>query len=215
MKKILLSILVISAFLIVSCGSKNEPKNKPITKNIPSVDKTKREGTPYASQSKVMQVNAVVLAAASTEYNVLERLYNTVWFQTEKEYDDGVLEEETEFVFFNADSSMYEREMENGIMEAPEEDDYATMRYIKDITDPRPDGSDVNNKNACVVSKISKDDGRTEVEYEGYWLKDKDTLYIVEGHNENEVTQKMQRLFNNLPSGNDTEKYTLSTEPVK
>ena len=45
----------------------------------------------------------------------MERLYSTTWYRSEKEYDDGRLEEiEEEFLYFDENSRMCKWEYENG-----------------------------------------------------------------------------------------------------
>ncbi|MBW5381155.1 hypothetical protein, partial [Brachyspira hampsonii] len=143
MKKIIL-ILSILSVLTVACSNKASTGpasgSKPLTTNVPSDDKTVKDGTPLASwngSSQVMKINASVsvnnAAAENTakEYTLLERLYSTTWYQSEEDYDDGRLETEEEFVFFNDKSEMVKREYENGIVDG--RDDYATLTWIEDI----------------------------------------------------------------------------------
>ena len=61
--------------------------NKPLTGQIPSTDKTKLEGTKLSSRK--------MEPAADGTYAVWQRLYDTTWYQTEKEIDDGRLDVET------------------------------------------------------------------------------------------------------------------------
>ena len=50
MKKIILVLTILASIAAVSCNSKQAPTigDKPLTTNVPSDDKTKREGTPAA-----------------------------------------------------------------------------------------------------------------------------------------------------------------------
>ncbi|WP_234944327.1 hypothetical protein [Brachyspira intermedia] len=128
MKKIILIISILSV-LAVACNSKQAPTvgDKPLTTNVPSDDKTVKEGTPLASwngNSQSITVNASVAGnnagdntAAAQEFDLLQRLYSTTWYQSEEESDDGRLETEETFVFFNENSEMIEREYENGIID--------------------------------------------------------------------------------------------------
>ena len=63
MKKIILIISILSV-LAVACNSKQAPTvgDKPLTSNVPSDDKTVREGTPLASWNgnQSIKVNASV-----------------------------------------------------------------------------------------------------------------------------------------------------------
>ena len=116
---------------------------------------------------------------------------------------------ETEFVFFNSDSSVFEVEVENGRAERPDRDDYAVLKPIKAITYTSTNRTDGNDQNAWIVSKL---DGEGEQEYEAYWLYKEDILYITEGDHESEVEEQMKRVMDNLREGNDTERYLLSTK---
>ena len=176
--------------------------NKPLTGQIPSTDKTKLEGTKLSSRK-------MEPAADDGTYAVWQRLYDTTWYQTEKEFDDGRLDVETEFVFFNSDSSVFEVEVENGRAERPDRDDYAVLKPIKAITYTSTNRTDGNDQNAWIVSKL---DGEGEQEYEAYWLYKEDILYITEGDHESEVEEQMKRVMDNLREGNDTERYLLSTK---
>ena len=149
--------------------------------------------------------------AADGTYAVWQRLYDTTWYQTEKEIDDGRLDVETEFVFFNADSSVFEVEVENGRAERPDRDDYAVLTPVKAITytsENRPDG---NDQNAWIVSKL---DGEGEREFEAYWLYKEDILYITEGDSAQEAEQMMTFVMDDLFEGDDTERYLLSVSPA-
>ncbi|OEJ14404.1 hypothetical protein BFL38_06130 [Brachyspira hampsonii] len=220
MKKIIL-ILSILSVLAAACSNKDTTApssgNKPLTTNVPSDDKTVRDGTPLSSWNgsyQVMNINASVNnAAAGTtvqEYNLLERLYSTTWYQSEEERDEGRLETEEEFVFFNDKSEMVKREYENGIVDG--RDDYATLTWIEDITLNVQD--DKKNRNACIVRNTEFGKYETDMEYEGYYLVDRDTLYIVDGDDEAEVKEKL----NDIISGNiqryAEDKFVLSTKPL-
>ena len=176
--------------------------NKPLTGQIPSTDKTKLEGTKLSSRK-------MEPAADDGTYAVWQRLYDTTWYQTEKEFDDGRLEVETEFVFFNSDSSVFEVEVENGRAERPDRDDYAVLTPIKAITYTSDNRTDGNDQNAWIVSKL---DGEGDLEYEAYWLYKEDILYITEGDHESEVEEQMKRVMDNLREGDDTERYLLSVK---
>ena len=176
--------------------------NKPLTGQIPSIDKEKLEGTKLSSRK-------MEPAADDGTYAVWQRLYDTTWYQTEKEIDDGRLDVETEFVFFNSDSSVFEVEVENGRAERPDRDDYAVLKPIRAITYTSDNRTDGNDQNAWIVSKL---DGEGEREYEAYWLYKEDILYITEGDHESEVEEQMKRVMDNLREGDDTERYLLSTK---
>ena len=176
--------------------------NKPLTGQIPSIDKEKLEGTKLSSRK-------MEPAADDGTYAVWQRLYDTTWYQTEKEFDDGRLDVETEFVFFNSDSSVFEVEVENGRAERPDRDDYAVLKPIRAITHTSDNRTDGNDQNAWIVRKL---DGEGDLEYEAYWLYKEDILYITEGDHESEVEEQMKRVMDNLRDGDDTERYLLSTK---
>ncbi|MBW5389961.1 hypothetical protein [Brachyspira hampsonii] len=222
MKKIIL-ILSILSVLAAACSNKDTTApssgNKPLTTNVPSDDKTVRDGTPLASwngSSQVMKINASVSvnnAAAGTtaqEYNLLQRLYSTTWYQSEEDYDDGRLETEEEFVFFNENSEMVKREYENGIVDG--RDDYAALTWIEDITLNVQD--DKKSKNACIVRNTEFGKYETDMEYEGYYLVDRDTLYIVDGDDEAEVKEKLNDIISGNTQRYAEDKFVLSTKPL-
>ena len=204
MKKILLILL----FSVTACSTNKDLVGKMLTENIPSQDKAIKEGTPLNSTRTVTR--------AAGDFNLIERLYDTVWFQTEKELDDGVVEVETEFVIFDDKSWIVEREMENGRMERVEADDFAKLTWITDIPTKEEeeaiDGKTVS-RNAAIARNESIDDGELEMEYEGYWLEDENTLYIVEGDTSEQAERLLKAVIANPTAAEylDTEKYTLST----
>ncbi len=205
MKKIVMILL----FSVTACSTNKDLVGKMLTENIPSQDKAIKEGTPLNSTRAVTR--------AAGDFNLIERLYDTVWFQTEKELDDGVVEVETEFVIFDDKSWIVEREMENGRMERVEADDFAKLTWITDIPTKEEeeaiDGKTVS-RNAAIARNESIDDGELEMEYEGYWLKDNHNLYIVEGNSEAEAESLLKAIIANpkVAESLDTEKYLLSTK---
>ena len=199
---------MILLFGVVACTTTDEnsaDKNssgKMLTKNIPSEDKTVKEGRALDSKSLVTR--------ATGDFNLIERLYDTVWFQTEEEFDDGKLETETEFVIFDDKSYIVEREMENGKMEKVEADDFAKLTFIKDVL---IDGETSPKRNAVIAKNESTDDGELEMEYEGYWLVDAHNLYIVEGDTQAQAERLLKLVIAKPGAAEflDTEKYLLST----
>lgn len=201
MKK-LMSLALLVALVFGGC-TVDFRKNKPITGQIPSTDKLVLNGTKVSRAA----------GNEKKEWNVIDRLYDTIWFQTEQEYDDGQIETETEFVFFNPNSSVFELEVENGRAELPEADDYADLELVSVIdytSELRPDGTDMN---AWIVRKTERGNER-EVEYEAYWLYSENVLYITEGDSEASVREKMIRIMDSLENGHD-EKFLLSLEKPK
>ena len=123
MKKIALLLL----FSVTACSTTdNNLVGKMLTENIPSEEFTILEGIPLSS------TRAMTPTTGTGDYDLIQRLYDTVWYQTEKEFDDGKLEVETEFVIFDDKSWIVEREMENGKMAKVEDDDFAKLTFIKD-----------------------------------------------------------------------------------
>lgn len=199
------TMIAATALLLFAGCTQNFYADKPITGQIPSIDKTKLEGTRPATNSRSTS------EVTEKTYPVYQRLYDTTWYQTEKETDDGKLEIETEFVFFNQNSSVFEVEVENGRAERPDKDDYADLTPVKELTytsENRPDGTDMN---AWIVKKL---DGEGELEYEAYWLYTDHILYITEGDTEAQAERLMIAVMNSLREGNDTERYLLSTAPA-
>ncbi len=218
MKKIILIISILSVFA-VACGNKATGPaagSKPLTTNVPSDDKTVKDGTPLASWNgnQSIKVNASVAgneaAAAQDGYNLLERLYSTTWYQSEEEYDDGRLETEETFIFFDPSSEMVQREYVDGIPD--DKDDFSALEFIGDIT--IPNAQDSQNRNACIVRNIEQDGKGVDTEYEGYYLYDETTLYIVDGDTEQEVRDILTAIIAN-PAQYDAEyRFILSTEPL-
>ena len=225
MKKIILVLTILASIAAVSCNSKQAPTigDKPLTTNVPSDDKTVKTGTPLSQwndsdANKSITVNASVAAnnnagstQTPTEYNLLERLYSTTWYQSESEQDDGRLETEETFVFFNENSEMIEREYENGRIDG--RDDYATLEWLEDIAT----SSTVANKdkNACIVRNTENGKYENDTEYEGYYLVDRDTLYIIDGDNKDEVKKQLNELIagQNMHKYRD-DKFVLSTKAL-
>ena len=221
MKKIILIVSILSV-LAVACNSKNNPNNpatpatgdKPLTVNVPSDDKTVKEGTPLASwdgNAKLISASvAANNAAAAQEYTLLERLYSTTWYQSEDDYDDGMLETEETFIFFDPSSKMVQREYENG--QVDERDEYSELKWIEDITIPNAQAN--KDRNACIVQNIEKDGAGFDTEYEGYYLVDRDTLYIVDG----DTIEEVRRILEDIIAGNTQryaeDKFVLSTKTL-
>lgn len=68
MKKIILVLTILSSIAAISCSSKQAPIDKPLTYNVPSDDKTKREGTPLSQwdgSTSSLAINASVVANLS------------------------------------------------------------------------------------------------------------------------------------------------------
>lgn len=138
-KKILIIISV--SMLALACKSNTGSSGKPVTKNIPSVNHTEKQGSLSLNASKTALFSMTASASSAStnstseiptitpqqdtvtnnakpenqrEYSVLTRLYSTVWFQTEEEQDNGKVETESTFLYFNEDSKVEERELETG-----------------------------------------------------------------------------------------------------
>lgn len=199
-----------------------------VTKNIPSLNKSQKTGTANTQSSVSLSVSAQATAQASGDvtlgentnpesgtYSVLERLYSTTWYQSESDYDDGKLETEETFIFFDPSSKMVQREYENGVLDG--RDEYSTLTWIADIT--VNDGSIANlsgekSRNACIVKNTEKDDDR-DTEFEAYYLSDENTLYIVDGNNESQVIRELEELIKNIANNSPRaygDKYVLSVK---
>ncbi|WP_297276204.1 hypothetical protein [uncultured Brachyspira sp.] len=216
MKRIIF-ILSITSALIISCNSNNAPTigEKPLTSNVPSDDKTVREGTPLSqwndSDANIISVNSSSVnlrAANASEYTLLDRLYSTVWYQSESDYDDGRLETEEEFIFFNSSSEICKREYENGRIDG--RDEYSTLRYINYVSIPNAQNN--RDRNACIVQNIEKYDN--DADYEGYYLVDRNTLYIVDGDREDEIQRKLSDIISGNTQKYREDKFVLSTKSL-
>ena len=235
MKKFLLIISIIS-MAAISCADSNGAGGSTaslVTQNIPSLDKNKREGTANTQSGLSLSVSASVSAQAGTAtttdptleedktpdpntFNVLQRLYSTVWYQSEEDEDDGRLETEETFLFFDPNSKMVEREYENGILDG--RDEYSTLEWVADIVVKDGTGSIAQlsgdySRNACIVRNTEMGDNDTE--YEAYYLYDEDTLYIVDGGNINNVSRELQQLIKDIQNGSyraNESKYVLSVK---
>jgi len=204
MESIMKKILLILLFSVVACSTTDKDLvGKMLTENIPSTEFTILEGTPLSSAKNLQG------ATGTGDFNLIQRLYDTVWYQTEKDYDDGKLEIETEFVIFDDKSWVLEREMEDGKMEKVEADDFAKLTWITDET-VNSTTKKTASRNAAIVQNFSID----ELEYEGYWLVDDHNLYIVEGDTVHEAEVRLEAIIANpdLAEYLDTDKYTLSTK---
>ena len=218
MKKIILIISILSVFA-VACGNKATGPatgSKPLTTNVPSEDKTVKDGTPLASwngNSQSITVNASVAgnqtAATQDGYNLLERLYSTTWYQSEEERDDGRLETEETFIFFDPSSKMVQREYENGIPD--NKDEFSALQFVTDITIPNAQAN--KDRNACIVRNIEKEGNGVDTEFEGYYLYNETTLYIVDGDTQSEVEKELTALVAN-PTRYVEERFVLSTEAL-
>ncbi len=213
-KNILIGLSTI--VLIISCNnSSSEPTvNKPLTTNVPSADKTKKEGTPlseFNTAGGTIEGRAVAQQQTGNKtYPLNERLYSSTWYQSEEDYDDGVLETEEVFVFFDQDSKKSKREYENGRLD---ETDYANLQHIENIS--TGDNTGNNDQNAVIV-KV-KEQGDDDYEYEGYYMTDdRKTLYIVEEDSQSSAKSKLTELINDVKGGrannHKDKKYLLSIQ---
>lgn len=230
MKKFLLILSIISVAAI-SCADKNAAGGATeslVTKNIPSLNKSVKEGKDNTQNSVSLSVSVQANTAATTDptlaenttqengtFTLLERLYSTTWYQSEEDYDDGKLETNETFIFFNENSEVVEREYENGVLDG--EDEYSALTWIADIVVQNGSIAQLSgekSRNACIVKNTEMDDDR-DTDYEAYYLYDANTLYIVDGNNEAQVKRELQDLIKNIASGNQRvygDKYILSVK---
>lgn len=238
-RKILIIITV--SMLALACKSNTSSSGKPTTKNIPSVNHTVKQGSLKLSMGNAALFSLAAQNSGSTsgdmittvtpaqdttendnkaadqrEYSVLTRLYNTVWFQTEEEYDHGQVETESTFLFFNENSEMEERELETG---EPAESDYSTLAIVDGIElVTSQNNNDANrDRNACVVKNTEV--GDNDSEYQLYYLKDENTLYVIELSerftSKNALKTRADSVIKELEGNNarryNEDKYALST----
>ncbi|WIH88332.1 hypothetical protein [Brachyspira pilosicoli] len=230
MKKFLLIISIIS-MAAISCANKDNAGGATeslVTKNIPSLNKSQKTGTANTQSSVSLSVSAQATAQAAGDiafvedknpatgtYSVLDRLYSTTWYQSESDYDDGKLETEETFIFFNENSEVVEREYENGVLDG--RDEYSTLTWVADITVPAGNVDNLTgekSRNACIVKNTEKDDDR-DTDYEAYYLSDENTLYIVDGNNESQVIRELEELIKNIANNSPRaygDKYVLSVK---
>lgn len=232
MKRIVIIIAV--SMLALACKSNTGSSGKPVTKNIPSVNHTVKQGSLSLNASKTALFSMTASASsASTNsttdistitpaadtatnnskaknervYSVLTRLYSTVWFQTEEEQDDGKVETESTFLYFNEDSKVEERELETG---EPDESEYSTVEIVEgiELVTSQNNGDTNRDRNACVVKNTEL--GDNDSEYQLYYLKDENTLYVIEltekYNKTNELQNRAKSIIREL-EGNDASKY--------
>lgn len=226
-------IIIAVSMLALACKSNTGSSGKPVTKNIPSVNHTVKQGslslnasktalfsmTPSASSASTNSTTDITTItpaadtatnASKTEnervYSVLTRLYSTVWFQTEEEQDNGRVETESTFLYFNEDSKVEERELETG---EPDESEYSIVEIVEGIKLVTSQNNDANrDRNACVVKNTEL--GDNDSEYQLYYLKDENTLYVIELTEKytktNELQNRAESIIREL-EGNDASKY--------
>lgn len=237
-------IIIISvSMLALACKSNTGSSGKPVTKNIPSVNHTEKQGSLKLNASKTALFSMTALASSPStnsttnittitpavdtqkndnqakdqrEYSVLTRLYSTVWFQTEEEQDDGKVETESTFLYFNEDSKVEERELETG---QPDESEYSIVEIVEgiELVTSQNNGDTNRDRNACVVKNMELDDN--DIEYQLYYLKDENTLYVIEltekytekSKLENRAKDIIKELEGNNASKYNEDKYALST----
>ena len=240
-KKILIIISV--SMLALACKSNTGSSGKPVTKNIPSVNHTEKQGSLSLNASKTALFSMTASASSAStnsaseiptitpavdtqkndnqakdqrEYSVLTRLYSTVWFQTEEEQDNGKVETESTFLYFNKDSKVEERELETG---EPDESEYSTVEIVEGIglVTSQNNGDTNRDRNACVVKNTEL--GDNDSEYQLYYLKDENTLYVIEltkkytkaSELQNIAESIIKNLEGNNASSYNKDKYALST----
>ena len=239
-KKILIIISV--SMLALACKSNTGSSGKPVTKNIPSVNHTLKQGSLKLNASKTALFSIAPLASSAStnsttdittitpaadtainknkaenerEYSVLTRLYSTVWFQTEEEQDNGRVETESTFLYFNEDSKVEERELETG---EPDESEYSIVEIVEGIELVTSQNNDANrDRNACVVKNTEL--GDNDSEYQLYYLKDENTLYVIEltekYTSKDNLKKKADSIIKEIEGNNavkyNEDKYALST----
>ncbi len=238
-RKILIIITV--SMLALACKSNTSSSGKPTTKNIPSVNHAVKQGTLSLNASKTALFSLASQSSSSTSgdtittitpeqdtsnndskadsekvYSVLTRLYNTVWFQTEEEYDHGQVETESTFLFFNENSEIEERELETG---EPDESDYSTVKIVDgiELVTSQNNNDTSRDRNACIVKNTEI--GDNDSEYQLYYLKDENTLYVIElterFTSKNALKTKADSVIKELEGNNaikyNEDKYALST----
>ena len=244
-KRIIIIIAVIYV-IALACKSNTGSSGKPVTKNIPSVNHTLKQGSLSLKASKTAlfsvsksadqsststsgDTNAIttitpaedttandIKSESEKAYSVLTRLYSTVWFQTEEEQDDGKVETESTFLYFNEDSKVEERELETG---EPDESEYSTVEIVEgiELVTSQNNGDTNRDRNACVVKNTEL--GDNDSEYQLYYLKDENTLYVIEltekYTSKSKLKEKADSIIKEIEGNNavkyNEDKYALST----
>ena len=235
-------VIIAVSMLALACNKNTASSGKPTTKNVPSVNHTVKQGSLSLNASKTAlfsvsasqnqnsttnssDITTITPAADTTandsksadqrEYSVLTRLYSTVWFQTEEEYDNGQVETESTFLYFNENSEIEERELETG---EPDESEYSTVEIVDGIELVTSQNNDANrDRNACVVKNTERNDNDSE--YQLYYLKDENTLYVIElterYTSKSKLKEKADSIIKELEGNNaskyNEDKYALST----
>lgn len=243
MKKFLLILSIIS-MAAISCADSNGAggaTESTVSKNIPSLLKSEKNGTPNTQQSLALSVssqateqqatgnvtidNIKEVTTGETGHTLLDRLYDTAWVSVESGWDDGQPETEETYIFFNSDSEMVEREFENGILDG--RDDYSALQWLSDIQVPADSGNIANtqmplpeagteySRNACIVKNMEKGDYDTE--YEIYFMTgdgDNRVLYVVDGDNRQEAFREFKELLEKIAKGTveSEDRYVLAKQ---
>ena len=191
MKKFLLILSIISVAAI-SCADKSSTSGKPVSTIAPSANSDVKEGTPIAQWDGKNNISASLSGAVAAQagettaptYSLLDRLYTTTWYQSEDDYDDGVVENETTFIFFDNDSKIREVEYENGIQDDPAE--YSAVSDKAPVPTAAMQGVENSTWNAMVVKTTEL--GERDTDWSLLYLKERDVLYVIELDNANNAT---------------------------
>ena len=111
---------------------------------------------------------------------------------------------------------MVQREYENGVLDG--RDEYSALEWITDITLTLGDFAPLQgeqSRNACIVKNKEMNDNDRDTEYEAYFLYNENTLYIVDGDTEAEVSRELQQLIKNIANNSPRaygDKYVLSVK---
>ena len=218
MKKFLLILSIISVAAI-SCADKSSTEGKPVSTIAPSANSGVKEGTPIAQWDGKNNISASLSSAVAAQadettaptYDLLSRLYTTTWYQSEDDYDDGVVENETTFLFFDKDSKIREVEYENGIQDDPAE--YSAVSDKAPVPTAEMQGVENSTWNAMVVKTTEL--GERDTDWSLLYLKDRDVLYVIELDNVNnsgDAVTAAEKIVNSIEAGavyND-DKFILS-----
>ena len=243
MKKFLLILSIIS-MAAISCADSNGAggaTESTVSKNIPSLLKSEKNGTPNTQQSLALSVssqateqqatgnvtidNIKEVTTGETGHTLLDRLYDTAWVSVESGWDDGQPETEETYIFFNSDSEMVEREFENGILDG--RDDYSALQWLSDIQVPADSGNIFGtamplpetgteySRNACIVKNMEKGDYDTD--YEIYFMTgegDNRVLYVVDGDDRQEAFREFKELLEKIAKGTveSEDRYVLAKQ---
>ena len=203
MKRIILILSILSA-LVISCNSKQAPTigDKPLTTIVPSDNKNVKEGTllsDWDGSTQSLAINASFKVNNTENNNTSSENNNTSTGNTQTPTGYSLLDRLYSTTWYQS-----EEDYDDG------RDEYSTLIWVEDITLNVQD--DKKSRNACIVQNKERYDNDTE--YEGYYLVDRDTLYIVDGDRIDDVKRKLNDIISGNTQRYTEDKFVLSTKAL-